>query len=290
MNHLAFGPLLFALILAIAVTACRGPDKAAAPATATATEQVAAAAATSTPAAPAATRTATAIARTPTATRATSTPSAAGTASTGQARLNPDGLRQLRSYRYSLKMTVEGLSRDVSGKLTFDMNGEYVAPDRYHLTASALLGGLTLAEESIRIGNRSWIKQGNLWTEGVPNLSAKELTPTELFSSFKASDFQSLRGRQERLNNIATVRYTIDRASLEALSALSGIFGGTAAATPANLPESFVIDLWVAEDGGYPVRMTMKASGTQSGQRYTIDFDITIKDINDNTIRIEPPR
>ena len=221
-------------------------------------------------------------ARTPTA-ATSATPSGA------QVPLDPDALRRLSSYRYTLEMIADGLSADVTGRLVLDIDGEVVAPDRTHVVASATVGSLSLAEESITVGSRTWVKQGGVWTEGTANFAQPELSPAGLFKNFRASDFQTLQGRRERVNSIPSVRYTIDRASYDALSSLSSIFGGTAAAG-SNLPENFVLDLWVAEDGNYPAKMTMKASGTQAGPRFNLDFDINLLDVNDRTIRVDQPR
>jgi hypothetical protein len=196
-------------------------------------------------------------------------------------------------------MSAENVSPNVSGKFTMDIAGAYLSPDRSHLTVNASIGGLNVAEESIAIGNRSWVKQNNVWTEGASNFGNTGLTPADLFGNFKSSDVQGLQGRRERINNIAAMRYTFDRASLEALQNLNTIFGGTAAANRSSLPQSISGDIWVAEDGNYPVKMNVKMSGlpptgTQAAgaaagaTNIELVYDLT--DINSTAIRIEPPR
>lgn len=201
-----------------------------------------------------------------------------------------DALKQLRSYRYTIKLNADGVAAETGGKLTLDLTGSAIPPDRSHVVATVALGTLSLAEESISIGNKTWIKQGNAWTEGTANFAAKELSPVELFANMRVSHLQSLQGQRERVNNIPATRYTLDRSSLEGLAALSNILGGTATSLPSSLPDSLTVDIWVAEDGNYPVKMTLKASTTQARQRLTLDFAYTLKDINDSSIRIEPPR
>jgi hypothetical protein len=221
-------------------------------------------------------------------------------AATGTPRAVTEGeaLRRLTSYRYAFKMTADNASPGVSGRFAMDIAGEYVAPDRTHQTVNASVGGLTHAEESITIGSRTWVKQGTVWTEGPASFGNIGLTPTELFSNFKTSDLQGLPNRKERINNVAATRYTFDRATLEALQNFNSIFG-TPAGGRSSLPQTISGDIWVADDGGYPVKMTIKMSGlptgtpvagAQSAGPSNIDLAYDLLDINSTAIRIEPPR
>jgi hypothetical protein len=222
-----------------------------------------------------------------------STP-AAGTRTAGS-----DVWQQLRSYRYVFKLSAENLSQEVAGKLVVEVTGEFAAPDRSHVTVNASVGGLSVVEESITIGSRSWVKQGNVWTEGTPSFGSAGFTPSDLFADFKSADLQGLQSRKERVNNIAAVRYTFDRASLEALTNLNSILGGTAASGRAgSLPQNISGDVWVAENGGYPVKITLSLSGLPpSGGnaapavgRSSIDLAYDLTDVDSPAIRIDQPR
>jgi hypothetical protein len=181
-----------------------------------------------------------------------------------------------------------------------DITGLYVAPNSNHLTVNASVGGLNVIEESITIGTRTWLKQAGAWTEGPSSFNGIGLTPADLFGNFKPADLQGLTGRKEPVNSVAATRYSFDRASLEALQNLNRIFGGTAASNRSSLPQSISGDIWVADTGGYPVKMNVKMSGLPTGATpaagspsagpTNIDLTYDLLDINSASNRIDPPR
>jgi hypothetical protein len=50
------------------------------------------------------------------------------------------------------------------------------------------------------------------------------------------------------------------------------------------------MDLWLTEDGGYPVRVVIDARGTDAeGREMSVQLELNVTDLNDPGIEIEPP-
>jgi hypothetical protein len=61
-------------------------------------------------------------------------------------------------------------------------------------------------------------------------------------------------------------------------------------AEDAELPETFAMDIWLAEDGAWPVRMSLQASGQDDeGNPIDVEVFMEFRDINDPSIEIEVP-
>src|SRR3712207_1377891 len=131
------GLLAVALVITIGIAGCSDSDDGESQTSAPATETSVSTSSTPTP--PAAIGTGG-----PTATPA-ATPS-------GQSVINPQALKQLPSYRYTLTMNADGVTESAAGALPLDIKGEHVAPYRTHVTATATLRGLSISEESITGG------------------------------------------------------------------------------------------------------------------------------------------
>lgn len=91
-----------------------------------------------------------------------------------------------------------------------------------------------------------------------------------------------LGSQPETVNGIATDHYRLVEADLTRLPKL---LGPTSA-----LPQNFVADLWLARDGGWPIRLHISATDTdEAGRRLNLDLFMEFRDINDSNIEIEPP-
>ena len=87
------------------------------------------------------------------------------------------------------------------------------------------------------------------------------------------------------MNGIEAVHYHIDKADL---TLLQDFLGSTE--DLGQLPDEFNMDVWLAEDGDWPVRMSLAASGENGdGQPLSFDISVEFKDFNDSSIKIEPP-
>ena len=222
----------------------------------------------------------------------------------------------ITSYRYVMEMNMEfpelieefertteedGLEDELEG--LFDesllafledmkMEGAYVAPDRSW--DRAMLGGELFAE-SIRIGERTWTRLGGTdWTAGEsgpgwsvtvsPSFSESLCDIGTIDALFAALGVEP---QKETINGIKAIHYHMDETDMLRLAAL---FGEVESAE--EMPESATVamDIWLAEDGDWPVRMEAEIGYTdEEGQSFSFDLFMEVKDINDPGIEIEPP-
>jgi len=199
-----------------------------------------------------------------------------------------EAFADLESYRIEMRFTLEGGSGGASEALAMDLEGAFVAPDRSQATVSARLGELELEEETITIGDQTWVKTGDVWVEGEAQFDISDLSPASLLEDLQPDQLRVLKPTKEAVNGVDSLRYSIDRTDIESLGSLSTLFGDGEGLE--DLPEDFDIDLWLAEDGGWPVRLTMVAQGViDGGDEISLDFSLDITDVNDAGIEIEPP-
>jgi hypothetical protein len=200
-----------------------------------------------------------------------------------------DAFADLESYRYSLRISFEGeeLAEEGLGALSFDMTGAFVAPDRSRVRIEGDIGGFTLEEESISIGDRTWVLTGDTWREGEGSFESGELAPNTFFSDFDVEKLTVIKPSEETVNGVDSLRYSIDEADIEQLEALAAVFGDGDALE--ELPEDFTLELWLAKDGGWPVKMVMTARGPVDGGDFDVEMTMDITDVNDPDIEIEPP-
>lgn len=214
-----------------------------------------------------------------------------------------------------------------SGHLEAVFDARFQAPDRFQgtltasgkqyesLVASSYDLELPLDAEVIAVGSRIWTREaGGDWQEvqesdGFGPFTLLIITGTpQFYLSFK---FDSLRlppaGRVEMVNEVRARPVRLDKAGLiEVLAQGTGCAGAeeppcTPAAwqytqqTQMALPEDFVVETWIAEEGSYPVRIVITFSLDEDDggffvftgpQSVRLQMDITDTDID---VEIEPP-
>jgi predicted small lipoprotein YifL len=289
--------LVMATILAVVcLAACGGDGDEEGPPAATVTPAPAAA---ETPAAgaetPAArTETPTVGAETPTAGAETpaATPTPAGAA------LAPGDLTTLNSYRYTMKMELEGLESDLTEQmaalpgqdpmaesLKMEISGAFVAPDKAESRIS--ISGVDDEIALVVIGDQQWVEMGDMAigpiqaTGDVSELDFA-LMMWEGFSE-GAGGLTCTSEKKEKVNDVPTNYCGIDQATFEQLSSL---FGGT---EEMGDIEEMNLEMWLAEDGGWPVRLRVQVAGTdETGQEFDAKLEMDITDVNED-IEINPP-
>jgi hypothetical protein len=195
---------------------------------------------------------------------------------------------KLGSYRMKMHLTLEGTTTEASGALAVDLEGAFVAPDRSQTHVNASLDDLPLEEESISVGGQTWVKTGDSWVEGEPQFKLSDFSPGSLLEELGPEELSLLEPSKETVNGVDSLRYNIDQADVEAIPSLGAFLGEDGSVE--NLPEEFNVDLWLAEDGGWPVRLTMMARGVMDGdEEMSLDFSMDITDVNDPGVEIEPP-
>ena len=165
------------------------------------------------------------------------------------------------------------------------MEGAVIAPDRSSMEMT--VGGHEFGS-FVQIGSQQWMKVAGLtdWTEEPASEDSEFLFSPMDFCETAEEDLSSalsgLEGENETVNGIETVHYHLDQADL---TFFQEFLGGTE-----DLPDEFNMDVWLAEDGDWPVRMIFAASGEDDdGQSLSFDISIEFKDFNDSSIKIEPP-
>ena len=212
------------------------------------------------------------------------------------------GISEIQSYRYTISLELqspafqrpnEGTTADPLGTFAealtalfadMEFEGAYVAPDRSQAT-------LRFQDEEVEmrsIGDRSWVRVGTTWQErrSSPEGSAL-LTPQTVCEEILEELAPSLPGvesQPETVNGVETEHYRLDEADLRKLPDILGIKADS------TLPEHFLVELWLARNGRWPMRLQITASDTgEEGQPAKMKLFMEFRDINDPTIRIEPP-
>jgi hypothetical protein len=167
------------------------------------------------------------------------------------------------------------------------MEGSIIVPDRSSMQMT--IGGHEFGS-FVQIGSQSWAKVAGLtdWTEEPASEEGFLFSPIDFCESAEediSSALSGLDGEEETVNGIQTVHYHIDKADLPSFGEF---LGGTE--DTGDLPEEFAMDIWLAEDGDWPVRMNFEASGDDGdGQPLSFEISVEFKDFNDSSIKIEPP-
>jgi len=74
-----------------------------------------------------------------------------------------EALKNLKSYRYLSLFKFEGQETAEITRGSIEIKGEYVAPDKMHVTWTDLSSKEGF--EAIRIGDKAWFKQNGEWME-----------------------------------------------------------------------------------------------------------------------------
>jgi hypothetical protein len=210
---------------------------------------------------------------------------------------------QLKAFRFTARLAMKSpdSGSNNTGSTVFasplfgdlKLSGAFVAPDRTSLKLEggqdSLLGGQAI--EFIQIGDTSYTKIGNTgWQSASGAGNALDLTegldPRQLCKSVEDSLRADVPSRKEKVNGVDAIRYDYDRKALEKLSEDSSFFGDL---TGGELPENFKMNIWVSEKEKFPVRMVVSASGTAEGQKYSMEMEFNVTDLNGN-VKIDPPK
>lgn len=212
-----------------------------------------------------------------------------------------DSFENLESYRFSLDLKLDAPAfQDVETTTPLDplsafadaltslfsnmhLQGAYSAPDRSQVILD--FGGEEL--EWRTIGDRTWVRLGDEWEEQTDDSDNDLLTPEVICNDVVlgiAASLENASFEAETVNGIETYHYSIDVADLEALPAL--LLGPDAT----DLPDDLTFDLWLAQEGLWPVQINFAARDTDaSGQSVELSLEMQVRDVNDPGILIEPP-
>jgi hypothetical protein len=217
---------------------------------------------------------------------------AAETPTSGGQAIPIASLAELKSFRYSITMHIEipGLEDELLPGLAdflsdVEIRGASVAPDKSEMQMVLGKAGKTMG--AVVIGDKTWFSSGEEWTE-TPNgaLDVSLLSPDTVSSSvINQEAFAGTEPAKEAISGVDTLHYTATQSGLGSLADLLGV------AEPENdVPVETKTDLWLTEDGGYPVRVVIDARGTDAeGREVSVQLELNVTDLNDPGIEIEPP-
>ncbi|HEX8939264.1 MAG TPA: hypothetical protein VF763_03790 [Candidatus Limnocylindrales bacterium] len=212
----------------------------------------------------------------PAATSSATQPAAAGTpaatAETGGGVSGAvDNLSKIQSYRFSITMRGGTLGQMLGST---GMTGTIVTSPKK--AAHVTLMGM----EIIEVDGKTWVKMGETWLPSDDTSSsslADSLAPEKMFDSTMtgsaADGFKSV--GDEKKNGVDTVHYVADAKVLAGYGELFGVKDAT----------TWSAETWIAKDGGYPVSMSVKATGGSD----TFEMTMDITNINDAANKVQAP-
>jgi hypothetical protein len=191
----------------------------------------------------------------------------------------------LDSYRYSMEISAgEGME--------FKIEGAFEAPDKVSMDMY-LSGSDQPLGSSIIIGDRTWEKQlfSDQWSEITPGEeenSMQGFTPDAFWSEFPAGELVAVSDDlgKEKVNGVNANHYQLSAADAQTLLKLSALFGE---GDTGEMPESFNMELWLAQDGDWPVKASIGVAFPSGSQTTNAQINWEVADINDPAISIEPP-
>jgi len=201
-------------------------------------------------------------------------------------------LAKLKSFRYSLTMHIalpEMENELLPGLADFlsdvEIRGASVAPDKSEMQMVLGKAGKTIG--AVVIGDKTWFSSGEEWTETPDGaLDVSLLSPDTVSSSVIDQEaFAGTEPAKEAISGVDTLHYTATQSGLGSLRELLGLVE-----LENDAPVETKMDLWLTEDGGYPVRMVIDAKGTDTeGREVSIQLEMNVTDLDDPGIEIEPP-
>lgn len=225
------------------------------------------------------------------------------TSTGGDAALAPcKALQEFKAYRYSVNLKLESpeppetpaeprptptstLAREFDGPFSFEYTAEtsFVAPDRIE-TVTTVDSGAPLLK--ISIGGRAWVRLADQWiTDERPLLTLYE--PLVVCEAVLPDlDLLQAEPQEEEVNGVKSLHYALPQVHSE--QAWAKIFGPES--DPDILLKKLDVDLWLAKEGNWPVRMEISSSGFYAdGRELRAHLLVDTKDANSDDIRVEPP-
>ncbi len=215
----------------------------------------------------------------------------------------------LDSYRYEVNIEIGDPATPDETLIKGSVSGDFEGPDRHYILNEFEVAGFPGRNETILIGDQVWYRdEGEDWAETT-------LTDSDVESAIQLSsadpegffapddqfldDISQLRGESENHGGIDTTRYTITNEDFELLTRLLG----EEFLSPDEMEgiESLEMTVWVAEDGDYVVGTEITIVGdatalgedvpapTGGGSKIRIRIAYEITDIDDSSIKVEPP-
>ena len=208
-----------------------------------------------------------------------------------------------RTFRYVARRTYESpnttetptaemplpsstLTRDFGDSPFFNeyvVDGSFVAPDRRYFNVTATGDDPFSA---IVIGSQLWWGEGGVWEARGGSLTVSYQPAGVCAAILSELDLGQAEPQREEIDGLSTLHYTFPKNPSP--SGMTKVFGENSDA--ALLVPAPDVDLWLSEDGQELVRLELGGKGLYSDSRpLIVGLVIDVRDINDESITIEPP-
>jgi hypothetical protein len=174
----------------------------------------------------------------------------------------------LERFHYAAALTLreQGPATEAE-EVVISTEGDFQSPDRHAFTYSTQWGGGSLSESAVIIGDQAWVRRGDgAWQTTASDDPQTATLLASAYTSFEpnflaGAEFDEVRANVRRLpsaeelvNGVLTNHYQVGQAGLAFLEAFLG--GGGISSDVEDLSW----ELWLAQDGGWPVRLLAKAT------------------------------
>jgi len=184
----------------------------------------------------------------------------------------PTAAPGLESFRYRLTVSLEESDRPYR----VVQQGEVVLPDREHATLDIAIGPWRHQGERLAIGDREWLRGDLPWFD----LAASPLSYLGAEGGgFSLDALDGLPAIEETVDGVATRRYELDAAALQAL------VGGDASLVVSR-EGALSARVWVDPGRGAPVAVELRGA---SDEGHALRLRLEVYDVNDPGISIEEP-
>ena len=193
-------------------------------------------------------------------------------------------LGHLKAYRYRETVRNDYVDRNDDDSVQV-FEGAFVAPDRAEVRWWPQTEGTGSQQPvaTVLVGNRRWVDYGGGWQQGWADREAAEFGPADHLWDFEV-DLQGLQPVGETVNGVASLRYDLAGINVKQLGTISLLTG-----LIDRMDFRFEAQLWLAEDGGWPVRLVLSVPADDDGRDIRFEYSMDITNVNDPTVTIEPP-
>lgn len=225
-----------------------------------------------------------------------------GNGAEGEVTASCDSIRDIRSYRYTINLKLQSPAFEDAAMTgtpapplsafaealealfsDLKLDGAYLAPDR----TQAVLRFQDEELELRAVGDKSWVRVENTWREQAAEEDFTTLTPEVVCRDIVDEITPSLAdadSSREEVNGVEADHFRLTETDLKRLPELLGANPDT------SLPNKYQVDVWLAREGRFPVRLDIAAEDTdEQGNAIGLSLFMEFRDLNDPGITIEPP-
>ena len=224
----------------------------------------------------------------------------------GGASRSCEAIQDLKSYRYTVHLLIESpepsenpttpvptpsttITRYFTGPYVFDysIDASYVAPDRFDAITTQKIHETGEEQEIpiVIIGDRHWYKMADQWLED-PRVPLAYRPPDICSAIFPDLNLSQAEPEGESVNGVKALHYSL--ADVFSEQGMGQIFG--VGSEMDILMKKLNVELWLAEDDGWPARMEIRSSGVfADGREMRVQLTVDLRDVNNAEIKVEPP-